>query len=121
MKPIQFSAGKKIPTLHQMNGVYGAAPGANKFGDVAGLPGSGPSGQICKYCNSIRHNKNATQWGRCKKVSLLRNIAVGKLSMISILTQACNHFKPRDPDDKPWLHRDDFKQPEPVNNEPVMF
>jgi hypothetical protein len=122
MKPIQFSAGKRTSTPHQINGVFNAIDtGPNKHGNFAALPGTGPTGEMCKGCDFIRHNKNATQWGRCKLAADMRRVTVGKLAMISLLAPACGKWKKRNPEDKPWMHRDDFKMTEKAEDEPRMF
>jgi hypothetical protein len=91
------------PLYKQEGGLFGYGEGKNKFGDVAHIPQTGPAGELCRGCQFIRHNKNATQWGKCAKAAELRRVPLSEISLIPLTTESCKYFKLRGKDDpKPW-------------------
>lgn len=115
-RTILFSGGRRIAPPQDKNGLR-AHDGNAKFGDVAHVPGGGPPGKYCRECHFIRHNKNATQWGRCAKAAEQRNISLIAIALIPLRTLACKFFRVRAADDRPWFSIKREQKPAAANIE----
>lgn len=95
---------KGVTAPDAQHGVYSHSAIA-KFGDVAHIPGTGPSGTACDECIFMVHSKGAKQYGRCEKAAIVRGLTLVDLGYIDRWNSSCHHFQPRPEGVTPWARR----------------